>query len=73
MAEKKDIIAESFGRFLTGFTLSKAILEDYARVIAKLENVSEQDVIDRVRKRSNEIFEEIKAKQLEESKAAESE
>ena len=41
MKEKNDIINESFSRFLTGFCLSKAILEDYARVVAKLENVQE--------------------------------
>jgi hypothetical protein len=70
MKEKQDIIAESFSRFLTGFSLSKAILEDYARVVAKLENVAEQEVIDRVRKRNEEIFEEIKAKQLKDTEAS---
>lgn len=64
MAEKTDIIGQAFGRFLTGFALSKAILEDYARVIAKLENVPEQEVIDRVRKRTDEIFEEVRLKQI---------
>ncbi len=71
MAEKTDILTKAFSRFLTGFTLSKAILEDYAKVIAKLENVQEQEVIDRVRKRADEIFEEVKAKQIEETEAAE--
>ena len=71
MAEKMDIIAKSFSRFLTGFCLSEALLEDYAKVTARLENVSEQEVIDRVKKRSDEIFEEVKPKQLEETKIAE--
>lgn len=71
MAEKIDVITKAFSRYLTGFTLSKAILEDYAKVVAKLENVPEQEVTDRVRKRADEIFEEIKAKQLAETQAAE--
>jgi hypothetical protein len=69
--EKQDVLVQAFGRFLTGFTLSKAILEDYAKVIAKIEGVSEQEVIDRVQKRNNEIFEEIKAKQEAETEASE--
>ena len=72
MAEKMDVVTKAFSRFLTGFCLSKAMHEDYARVVAKLENVPEQEVIDRVRKRSDEIFEEVKAKQLQETEAAES-
>lgn len=71
MADKMDVVTKAFSRFLTGFSLSKAMLEDYARVVAKLENVPEQEIIDRVRKRSDEIFEEVKAKQLEETKSAE--
>ena len=71
MAEKMDVITKAFTRFLTGFSLSKAMLEDYARVVAKLENIPENEIIDRVEKRSNEIFDEVKANQLEETKAAE--
>jgi Tat protein secretion system quality control protein TatD with DNase activity len=71
MAETMDVVAKAFSRFLTGFSLSKAMLEDYAKVVAKLENVPEQEVIDRIKKRSDEIFEEVKAKQLEETQAAE--
>ena len=56
MAEKMDVVAQAFNRFLTGFCLSKAILEDYARVVAKLENVPEQEVIGRVRKRTDEFL-----------------
>jgi hypothetical protein len=67
MAETKDVLAEIIGRYLTGFALSKAILEDYARVIAKLENVPELEVKDRVWKRCNEIFEEVKEKQRKQS------
>lgn len=71
MAEKDDILVKAFSRFLTGFCLSKAILEDYAKVIAKLENVPEQEIIDRVKKRNDEIFEEVKAEQIEETTAVE--
>ena len=69
--EKQDVLVQAFSRFLTGFTLSKAILEDYAKVVAKIEGVSEQEVIDRVQKRNKEIFEEIKAKQEAETEASE--
>ena len=70
MAETKDVLADIVGRFLTGYALSKALLEDYARVIAKLENVPEQEVKDRVWKRCNEIFEEVKEKQKMQSEEA---
>lgn len=70
MADTNDILSKAFSRHLTGFTLSKAILEDYARVVAKLESVPEQEIKDRVRKRSDELFEEIKAEQIEETEAA---
>ena len=52
--------SKQLSRFLTGFTLSKAILEDYARVIAKIEGTTEKEVIDRIRKRSGELIEEVK-------------
>lgn len=71
MAEKKDILTKAFSRFITGFSLSKAILEDYAKVVAKLENVPEQEIKDRINKRSNEIFEEVKAEQIEETNTTE--
>jgi len=45
---------------MTGFCRSKAILEDYSRVVAKLEGISEEVVKDRIEKRTNELFEEIK-------------
>ena len=53
-------ISKQMSRFLTGFSLSKAILEDYSKVIAKLEGVTEQEVKDRINKRSAELFEEAK-------------
>jgi hypothetical protein len=65
MSEKTDIIADAFSKYLTGFALSKAILEDYIKVVAKLENVPEQEVKDRVWKRTDEIYQEVLAKQKE--------
>lgn len=70
MAELEGVISKAFSRYLTGFALSKAILEDYAKVVAKLENVSEQEVVDRVRKRTEEIFQETKKQQLTETEEA---
>lgn len=67
MAETMDVLSQAFSRFLTGFSLSKAILEDYVKVIAKLENIPEQEIKDRVMKRCNDIFEEVKAKQIQET------
>ena len=70
MAEKIDVLAEAFSRYLTGFALSKAILEDYVKVVAKLESLPEQEVKDRVWKRCNEIFEEVKEKQNKQTQEA---
>lgn len=72
MAESNEVIVKAFSRFLTGFSLSKAILEDYARVISKIEDVPEQEVIDRVKKRSDEIIKETQAKQDEDISLAKS-
>jgi len=70
MAKTMDVLSQAFSRFLTGFSLSKAILEDYAKVIANLENIPEQEVNDRVMKRCNEIFEEVKEKQIQQTEEA---
>ncbi len=67
MDEGMKIITEAFSRYLIGFSLSKAVLEDYAKVVARLENIPEQEVIDRVKKRSDEIFEDAKAKQIQQT------
>ncbi len=53
-------LSKQLSRYLTGFSLSKALLEDYSQVVAKLEGTTEQQVKDRVNKRMNEIFEEAK-------------
>ena len=55
-----NFFSKLLSRYMTGFCRSKAILEDYARVVAKLEGTSEEAVKERVEKRTNELFEEIK-------------
>ncbi|HVX49865.1 MAG TPA: hypothetical protein VHB48_06900 [Chitinophagaceae bacterium] len=70
MAEKMDVITAAFSRYLTGFALSKALLEDYVKVVAKLENVPEAEVKDRVWKRTDEIFKETLEKQRKETAEA---
>ena len=60
MNENEKVLANYMSRFMTGFSLSKAILEDYAKVIAKIEGSSEEEVKKRVQKRSEEIFLEAK-------------
>lgn len=70
MAEKMDVIADALSRYLTGFALSRALLEDYTKVVAKLENIPEQEVKDRVEKRANEIYREALDKQQQQTKEA---
>ena len=54
--EKKDVLNKGFGSFITGFVLSKAILEDYAKVMATLTEASEEEITTRVRTRADELF-----------------
>ena len=63
--EPDKMLADVMSKFLTGYALSKALLEDYAKVVAKLEGITEQEVKDRVQKRMQEIFEEATPKQPE--------
>lgn len=56
----KEELTKQFSRSLSGFCRSKAILEDYARVIAKLEGTTEEQVKSRIEKRTIELFDEIK-------------
>ena len=57
-----DELASMFSKYLTGFAVSKALLEDYSRVIAKIEGVDPSVVNKRVADRANEIFEDVKLK-----------
>lgn len=60
MDNTSEQLTKHISRFMTGFCRSKAILEDYSRVVAKLEGISEELVKDRIEKRTSELFEEIK-------------
>jgi hypothetical protein len=66
--EKVSALDEVVRHSMTGFALGKAILEDYAKVVAKLESISEEEVKARVRKRTDEIFRETAGKIYEQSK-----
>jgi len=59
MANKQDLLQEYYGRYMTGYTMSKAILEDYAEVVAKLEGTTVETVKERVEKRSQDIHAEV--------------
>jgi hypothetical protein len=58
--ENKSELKKYWGSFMTGFAMSKAILEDYAKVISKIEGVEEKEVQERIIKRTREIFTETK-------------
>ncbi|OBW40839.1 hypothetical protein AB670_02790 [Chryseobacterium sp. MOF25P] len=51
-----DAITEQFSRYLTGWAMSKAILDDYCEVVSKLENVSTDEVKERILKKTKENF-----------------
>ena len=72
MSNVPEHLTKQVSRYLSGFCRSKAILEDYARVIAKLEGTSEEAVKERVEKRTSEIFEEIKKENEQIMKEAQS-
>lgn len=57
--EKTSSLEELVKYALSGFALSKAVIEDYAKHVAKLENVQEQEVKDRIKNRADEIFKEM--------------
>lgn len=58
--ETLDAVTLQFSRYLTGWALSKAILEDYSSVISKLENVHPEEVKKRVMEKTKEYFNEAK-------------
>jgi len=71
---KEDVLTNYMAKFLTGFAMSKAILEDYAKMASKIEGVTEKEIKERVGKRAEEIFQEAKkeaANNLEKEKAEE--
>ena len=53
-------LSKTFSKYMTGYCLSKAILEDYSKVVAKIEGGTEQEVRERIEKRAREIWDENK-------------
>jgi hypothetical protein len=59
--QRIDPFAKYFSKYGTAFCLTKALLEDYVKVVARLENCAPEQIQDRIDNRSAELFEEIKA------------
>lgn len=55
-----DELTKMFGRYLTGWAMSKAILEDYCEVISKIESSTPEIVKDRIMKKTQENFDQAK-------------
>ncbi|MEO6176977.1 MAG: hypothetical protein ABIP27_17625 [Flavobacterium circumlabens] len=53
-------LSKMFSRYLTGWAMSKAILEDYSEVIARIESTTPEVVKDRIWKKTQEYFDEAK-------------
>ena len=49
-------------RFRTGFVLSKAILEDYCEVVARIEGRTPEEIKERINTKALSIDKEMKAK-----------
>ncbi|HYF70252.1 MAG TPA: hypothetical protein VD884_19065 [Ohtaekwangia sp.] len=58
--KEDNVLEKLLLRSINAYCLSKALSEDYARIVGKLENVPELEVLNRVQKRAFELFEEIK-------------
>lgn len=53
-------LSKMFSRYLTGWAMSKAILEDYSEVIARIESTTPEVVKDRIWKKTQEYFDQGK-------------
>ncbi|MBS1942317.1 MAG: hypothetical protein JST38_15710 [Bacteroidetes bacterium] len=60
--EQRDELMKHLDRFRTGFVLSKAILEDYCEVVARIENKTAAEINDRVTQQAKRIDQELRAK-----------
>lgn len=61
-----DELTKMVSRYLTGWAMSKAILEDYSEVIAKIESTTPELVKDRIMKKTQEFFDQAKLNPKEE-------
>ncbi len=57
---KKDPITLYVSTSLSGYALAKALLNDYCRVVAKLEGTTPEKVKERIQKEQKIIFDDIK-------------
>ena len=57
-----DELAKHFARFRSGFVLSKAILEDYCEVVARIEGKTPGEIKERIDAKALAIDKEMKAK-----------
>jgi len=58
MTDAQKQLEQQIGKFFSAHFLSQAILEDYAKVIAKLEGSTEEEVKARVEARKKELWQE---------------
>lgn len=58
MTDTQKELQQQLGKFFNAYYLSKAILEDYTKVIAKLEGSTEEEVKARVEARKKELWQE---------------
>ncbi|AVF49401.1 hypothetical protein OZ664_20045 [Elizabethkingia sp. HX WHF] len=59
-SEKESALTAQFSRYLTGWAMSKAILDDYCEVISKLENISPEIVRERIMAKTQGYFDQAK-------------
>lgn len=60
--EPMDQLMTHFSRFRTGFVLSKAILEDYCEVVARIEGKTPEEIKERINAKAVAIDQEIRTK-----------
>lgn len=58
--EQMDTITKYFAKYTQGYCYSKAILEDYSKLAAKIEGVEPKEVEERITKRMKEIVLEVR-------------
>ena len=61
-----DELTKMFSRYLTGWAMSKAILDDYCEVISKIESTTPELVKDRIMKKTQKYFDDAKIKSKDE-------
>ena len=57
---KKDPITHYVSISLSGYALAKALLNDYCRVVAKLEGTMPEKVKERIQKEQEKIFDDVR-------------